>query len=563
MKKKDNRPEYQKKFLKDLPSSQIVRPGPFGEWSLPDGHPAPVSRRQFLSYSFFGSATFLMAPTIAEWAQQQGLYAQSSCEDPYDPSMIPIFILDLAGGAPLTSNIIVGGRGGQRDFLQGSYTQEDRVENTTFTYTDYEGYGWTPEMNPATHPELIDSTFGLLMHSESAFVRGIKHTFNLSDQHHHLDGMSIACRVGSDSSANSLAPTQLFKNFGVGGSLAYAIGRNARPSGGRHRSASGPKPRGSGAMFVGDRSSNVRNIAGRGRVNTLIANRDESQKILDVIASMGQESFERFKNLSPDDQLQAIIDCGYDSAVTRPSSVALDDIYPSNPGADPIISQCFPAANAVNTTIGGQTIGLLSNTTAVAAAAKALADGLVGVAVHSEGSHDQHSNDVPRSPYNNLLIAGARLGQVIKYFSLRQKPVAIIVTSDGGMSASKRTERRYLSVSGHEMYGHPGDSDPRSATLMFVYHPGIDNRTNSLFQPHAIQSGQANRQLGAYNLQGADLSYLAVASSTDRVAHALVYNYLALHGRESEYTRVTNGSPVFTRGSDAEAQQYLKFRKIT
>ncbi len=74
----------------------------------------PKSRRDFLAQGLMASAATLILPFDAK--------AQSTCDlssiTAVDNPMVPVIVLDLAGGSNIGgSNVIVGGASGQMNFI--------------------------------------------------------------------------------------------------------------------------------------------------------------------------------------------------------------------------------------------------------------------------------------------------------------------------------------------------------------------------------------------------------------------------------------------------------------
>ena len=95
-------------------------------------HPLPVSRRQFIAQGLMSGAATVIAPTAlglfsnpraAEAALSADLEAlKQSCGIAVQGAgKIPFICVDLAGGANMVgSNVLVGGQGGQLDFLSAA-----------------------------------------------------------------------------------------------------------------------------------------------------------------------------------------------------------------------------------------------------------------------------------------------------------------------------------------------------------------------------------------------------------------------------------------------------------
>jgi hypothetical protein len=120
---------------------------------LLEGH-NPKSRRDFLSQGFLGMSTFAMAPSLLSMVTGQA-HAAVTCTTPLATGMTPVIMIDLAGGGNIPgSNVMVGGMGGQLDFLP-----------------NYQSLGLPPDFHPKMAGRINDE-MGLVFHSDSGMLRG-------------------------------------------------------------------------------------------------------------------------------------------------------------------------------------------------------------------------------------------------------------------------------------------------------------------------------------------------------------------------------------------------------
>ena len=88
-------------------------------------HPKPVSRRDFLSQGFISGAALVTMPSwlqlLADPTRARALTAQDCGVVSGGGGQIPFLCIDLAGGANTAgSNVMVGGMGGQLDFISAN-----------------------------------------------------------------------------------------------------------------------------------------------------------------------------------------------------------------------------------------------------------------------------------------------------------------------------------------------------------------------------------------------------------------------------------------------------------
>ena len=139
-------------------------------------HPRPITRRQLISQGFMaGTATVLGGGVLSLFANPRAAYAalssdlellKSSCGiATLGAGKIPFICFDLAGGASMAgSNVLVGGAGGQLDFLSSA----------GYSKLGLPGDMIPPVISAVTQQDHIDQSLGLAFHSDSAFLRGMQ-----------------------------------------------------------------------------------------------------------------------------------------------------------------------------------------------------------------------------------------------------------------------------------------------------------------------------------------------------------------------------------------------------
>src|SRR5512139_2403618 len=203
-------------------------------------HKRPVTRRDFLAQGFAAGLGTVVAPTVfglfanpraAMAALSPDLQAlKASCGiDVQGAGKIPFICIDLAGGANMVgSNVLIGGAGGQLDFLSTA------------------GYGklglpgdMLPGMiNSATGTSFTDTRLGLAFHSDSAFLRGILDRVAPATAA-SINGAVIAARSENDTGNNPHNPMYGIHQAGADGSLATLVGSRASDSGGNSMAPAG------------------------------------------------------------------------------------------------------------------------------------------------------------------------------------------------------------------------------------------------------------------------------------------------------------------------------------
>jgi len=119
------------------------------------GHGRPVTRREFLGRGLIAGTSTVLLPSLATVISREA----KACEIAADNGIlgagkIPFLAVDQGGGANIAgSNIMVGGAGGQEDFLPNDA---------------YESLGLPSAISPSNVG--VNREFGLAMHPNSALL---------------------------------------------------------------------------------------------------------------------------------------------------------------------------------------------------------------------------------------------------------------------------------------------------------------------------------------------------------------------------------------------------------
>src|SRR6202453_1637795 len=201
-------------------------------------HPKPTTRRQFLAQGFMsGTASVLLPSGLSMLIGPRGATAQAGCTAPSGlacdiqkavtacditsgAGMIPSICFDLSGGGNIAgSNVLIGGPGGQLDFLSvAGYSKL--------------GLPGTMVPNSSATGSFVDSTFGLRFHSDSAHLRGMKSVVKTPSAMANTTGTVIPALSQNDTSDNPHNPMYGIYQVGARGALLNLIGSDSSVSGG-------------------------------------------------------------------------------------------------------------------------------------------------------------------------------------------------------------------------------------------------------------------------------------------------------------------------------------------
>ena len=186
------------------------------------GHARPRTRREFLNQGLIAGVGTVFLPSLATMLSRAANAQSASCVVDngglLGAGKIPFLAIDQGGGANIAgSNVMVGGMGGQEDFL------------------DPDGYAklGLPE---AIIPQNVgvDRQFGLAMHPNSALLRGMLDKTGVGTRM-NTNGCVIPARSENDTGNNPHNPVYGIARAGANGEFAATIGTRNSESGGRSR----------------------------------------------------------------------------------------------------------------------------------------------------------------------------------------------------------------------------------------------------------------------------------------------------------------------------------------
>jgi len=473
------------------------------------------TRRDFLAQGLLASAAATLFPFDA--------MAQNSCDlasiTAVDAPMIPVIVLDLAGGSNIAgANVIVGGRGGQMDQLS-------EAGNRTL--------GLLPSESPAMAGRVRDlagsttNPDGLLFHSQSRLVQGIDNGASLAVRQ-KTDGVLMCAISDDDTGNNPHNPMYWFHAAGARGKLTQLIGTQGGTSGGNSQVPASSVDLSIAPLLI-NQPQDVLNLVGLGnRVSSAngIAPGRESL----ILRALDTLSGARVKALS-----------------RRQMPDAVKDLVLCNLEKTQALLQNFTATQlsvtgdaTLNSAMGG-VFNLADGTQSRAAGVvKMVLDGLAATGTITLGGYDYHTGDRVQGDARDF-EAGQMIGRILEAANRKNTPVVVYVFTDGGVSAGSTTDAQ----NGRLVWG--GDSGQRSASLMLAFHPTTKPAMRS-----------ASRQLGAYKTGGSvDAVASPISNSVTNLAKAVVLNYLALHGEENRLEEVVGDNPF-----QITMNQHLFFRKV-
>ncbi len=498
-------------------------------------HRRPRTRREFISQGFLaGAGTVMGSSLLSLFASPQVAHADLSLDisnkvgacgiATNGAGKIPFICFDLAGGANISgSNVLVGGQGGQMDFLSTAGYSKLGVPGNM-----------VPGLAEATRTttsngDHTDTSLGLAFHSDSAFLRGILEKAPNAVGSGNINGAVIPARSDNDTGNNPHNPMYGIARAGIGragadGSLVTLVGSRNSESGGNSMAP---------AMLIDasirptkiDRPSDVTGLVNVGDFGALtqaeaVAVMESVYRISDAKLSNPLVDTKMADNLQLLDQVR----CGY------AKSAYLADEY-----GDP--TQVNPDdREAANPNIVGGASGIFSESEfdgerefrKTASVMKMVIDGFAGAGTISMGGFDYHTGDRATGEMRDLR-AGRCMGACLEYAAQKGKPLMLYICSDGSVASNGREDN---SVEGRGKGEWTGDNSSTAASFFLVYNPG--GRAELMGTSPEDQA--VHQQIGYMRADASvETAATPAANNVNLLVETVILNYMALHGEQNQF----------------------------
>lgn len=490
-------------------------------------HRRPINRREFIAQGFRAGTAALLGSSLTTLLGSQAhaidpdlltkYQTISSCDlANISGRKIPFICFDLAGGANFSgSNVLVGGPGGQRDEL------------STAGYTKL---GVPPDIMPsvanannANSGDFIDDSLGLLFHSESAMLAGIKERCSTSAMD-ATNGAVIPCRSENDTGNNPHNPMYGIYQAGLRGQLLQLVGSQNSVSGGNSMAP---------AMLIDpeirptkiDKPSDARGLVDVGDLNQLLDNPNDIVSVLETMKRVTDFKLDMSNTLitnptNEDQRLKERVSCEYlKSADTLEK---FNDPSALDASEDPLIV--------------GDT-GIFTETEfdgdrefrKTAAVMKLVIDGHAGAGTIQLGGYDYHTGD-RRTGEARDLRAGRCIGACIEYAMRKNTPLMVYVFSDGSVASNGMIE----TVNGIDKGVWTGDNSSTGAAFFLVIDPR--GGRPSLFGADAAEQAR-HQQIGWMRSDASvETGATPAANNVNLLVETVILNYMALHGEQGQFS---------------------------
>lgn len=494
-------------------------------------HRRPRTRREFLAQGFLlGSASVLggatlalgpgraratLSPELLPLVAQCGIATQGA-------GKVPFICFDLAGGSSQAgSNVLVGQRGGQLDFLSTAGYERQGLPGDMVP----------PIVNPATGTnDFVDQSLGLAFHSDSAFLRGIMSKVSPATAA-NTNGAVIPARSDNDTGNNPHNPMYGIARAGADGSLLTLIGSQNSDSGGNSMAP---------ARLVDltirptkvDRPSDVTGLVDVGDLVSVLSQEDAVAVMESIyrISSRKMSDMDTGQTITTAEVIKDLVRCGY------LKSADLADRFgnPStlDPAGDPEIVGPAGIFSDFEFNAGDRSAREFQKTASVM---KMVINGFAGAGTVEMGGYDYHGGRRAEGEVKDFR-AGQCMGACLEYAALRGVPLMLYVMSDGSLSSNGAIDD---TVDGRGKGEWSSDNSSTAATFFLVYNP---SRRPTLIGG-SVDEQARHQQIGYMRPDGSvETAATPAAGNVNMLAETVILNYMALHGENGNFTGLFGGN---------------------
>ena len=481
---------------------------------LHQDHPRPRTRRQFIAQSFMtGAATvvgpsllaMLAAPRTARATLATDIQAMlGPCSITTGAGLIPFICFDLAGGGNIAgSNVLVGGPGGQLDFL--SVAGYNKL-----------GLPGTMVPNSSATGSFVDVSFGLRYHSDSAHLRGMK-TRAGAKAMAGTNGSIIPASSLNDSNVNPHNPIYGIYQYGARGALLNLIGSEVSVSGGNSMAPPTMVIASAQPTKIAD-GADTQGLVSTGQLNTLLPNPSDVTNVMESMKRISDAKYNQVTAYATNPTLNtaALGPTGIEACSYVKSAYVVDK-YNSPSAVDPDLDPNIVGSSGIFNTAEYQASSDFQKTAAIM---KLVIDGNAAAGTIEMDGFDYHTGDRATGETRDFQL-GQCIGAVLEYASRVGKPVMIYIFSDGSLASDGSIDN---SVAGRGKGVWTADNGSVAASYFLVYNPAG--------RPVPAQKNpEMSLQLGSFNPDGSvNITSNPGGNNVFNLAQMAILNYMALHG---------------------------------
>jgi len=486
-------------------------------------HSKPMSRRDFIAAGLTtGGSTIAGLSLLSLFANPNKAHAALSSDiealrhscgiNVQGAGKIPFISFDLAGGANIAgSNVLVGGYGGQLDFLSTA---------------GYNKLGLPGDMSPAiANPnsqlsDFINTDLGLAFHSDSAFLRGILEKVS-ADTATKINGAVIPSRSDNDTSNNPHNPMYAIAAAGADGSLMTLTGSRNTDSGANSMAPESFLDLGVRPTKV-DRPSDVTGLVDVGGLFDLLSQRDAVTVMESIQRVSAQKMAHVNSKVTRDDVIKDLVNCGY------VKSADLADRFGNPATLDPLLDVDIVGPGGIFSLTEFEAESEFQKTASIM---KLVVNGFSGAGSITMGGFDYHTGERGTGELRDLR-AGRCMGACLEYAAKRNQPLMMYVYSDGSVASNGRIDD---SAEGRGKGEWTGDNSSTGAAFFLVFNPngkpqlqGANSEQNAIHQQIGYMRPDAS----------VETSSSPAANNVNLLVDTVLLNYLALHGEQGQFTNI-------------------------
>lgn len=474
-----------------------------------ENHKRPITRRDFLGQGLVAGGAAVIGTGLLGVLGPKAYAAVTEADcgilgGAGGAGKIPFICVDLSGGANIAgSNVLVGGPGGQMDFLGND---------------GYSKLGLPANMIPSIAGQVatLDSNgVGLAFHADSALLRGIRDIATQATLD-NVNGSIICARSSNDTSDNPHNPMYGIYKAGADGDVVSLIGSRSSDSGGRSVAPAAMIDLSVRPTKISS-GNDARGLVDTGKLAALLPDGDDATNVMEAIQRISEKKLAKIQESAA---LKQLIECKY----LESSLAAAGDPNRTNIDLDTDLQSIFANINFS-----------LNNFEKTAAVSKLVINGIAGAGTVQFGGYDYHNSTRTTGDQRDRR-AGNEIGLALEYARLRGQPLMIYVFSDGSV-ASDGT----LDGTGKGIW--KGDNSSTASSLMLVYDPnGLPQIANN------------NSQIGYFRPTGSiETAATAISNNVNQLAEAVVLNYMALSNDVGRFSQVLPNHGLGPNATDLDA----------
>ncbi|PWK54540.1 general secretion pathway protein GspF [Pleionea mediterranea] len=482
-------------------------------------HKRPVKRRDLIAQGMLAGTGSLLGTSVLS-VLSNPLYADLSPDvaDLRDNlcglrsqgnGKIPFICFDLAGGVNISgSNVLVGGPGGQQDFLSTEGYSKlglpgDMVPNL---------------VNPDSQTrEFINSELGLSFHSDSAFLRGILEKVSVGNRA-NINGAVIPARSENDTGNNPHNPMYGIYKAGAGGSLLDLIGSRSSQSGGNSMAPMNLITPAALPTKV-DRPTDVTGLVDVGDLLNVLS-KEDAVKVMESIQRVSTMKMNQVDSqVSREQTIDDSVTCSY------VKSADLADRFGNPATLDPTLDTDIVGPTGI---FSQQELDGDREFQKTASVMKMVINGYAGAGTITMGGYDYHTGDRRTGEVRDLR-AGRCMGACLEYAARVGKPLMMYVFSDGSVASNGMIDD---SEDGRGKGQWTGDNSSTAASFFLVFNPG--SRPQLIGATPEIQA--QHQQLGYMRSDASvETNATPAANNVNLLVETVILNYMALHDEVGQF----------------------------